>query len=61
MFSVCYRAKGHASLRMTPYKMLFGVRPRNADSIQFIAQLLEERLLAMQDRKDQVHSKVVDS
>ena len=38
--------------------MLYGVAPRNSDPIHFASQLLgEERLLALEDKRDQVHDK----
>jgi len=38
--------------------MLYGVAPRNSDSIYFGSQLLgEERLLALEDKRDLVHDK----
>ena len=38
--------------------MLYEVAPRNSDPIYFTSQLLEEEwLLALEDKKDQVHDK----
>jgi len=38
--------------------MLYEVVPRNCDSIHFASQLLgEERLLALDHKRDQVHNK----
>ena len=57
-----YRTKEHANVKIIPYEMSFGVRPRNADSVQFTVQLLgEERLLAIQDKRDKVHAKLAET
>ena len=38
--------------------MLYGVAPRNSDPIHFASQLLrEERLLALEDKRNRVHDK----
>jgi len=38
--------------------MLYAVAPRNSDPIHFASQLFrEERLLALEDKRDQVHDK----
>ena len=51
----------HSTLNITPYEMLYGVAPRNSDPIHFASQLLgEERLLALEDKRDQVHSKLAE-
>jgi len=53
-----YRTRVHSTLNITPYEMLYGVAPRNSDSIYFASQLLgEERLLALEDKRDQVYDK----
>ena len=53
-----YRTRVHSTLNITPYEMLYGVAPRNSDPIHFASQLLgEERLLALEDKRDQVHDK----
>ena len=45
-------------LNITPYEMLYGVAPRNSDPIHFASQLFgEERLLAIEDKKDQIPDK----
>ena len=38
--------------------MLYGIAPRDSDPIYFASQLLgKERLLALEDNRDQVHDK----
>ena len=48
----------HSTLNVTPYEILYRVASRNSDPIYFALQLLEEeRLLALEDKRDQVHDK----
>ena len=57
-----YRTRVHSTLGITPYEMLYGVRPRNSDPIQLAAQTLgEERLLAMTDQRNQIHDNLVQN
>ena len=51
-----YRTKEHVTLKASPYEILFETKLRNTDTIQFTSQLLEEeRLLAMEDKRDKMH------
>jgi len=48
----------HITFNITLYEILYGTAPRNSDPIHFASQLLgEERLLALEDKEDQVHDK----
>ena len=48
----------HSTLNVTPYEILYRVASRNSDPIHFASQLFrEERLLALEDKRDQVHDK----
>ena len=40
-----YWTKEYASLKATPYDVLFGVRPRNSDPISFTTQSSSEERL----------------
>ena len=48
-----YRTKVHSTLKITPYELLYGVRPRNMDIIHFAEQVLgQQRLIAVDDQRD---------
>ena len=46
-----YWTKVHASLKVSPYELRFGVQPRNSGTIQFATQLLGQKRLIVRNDK----------